>query len=307
MHMENGAMNALITTLALVAGLSLAADAPAQSYPSKSVRVVIPLSAGSGVDLVGRSVSQKLSSMWGQPVVVDNRSGAGGTIGTAIVAKAPPDGYTVLISGSSHAANPSVYATLPYDALNDFMGIAPLASLPQALLVAPSAGVKSVSELIGTAKARPGILTFATPGAGTGNHFASEKFRLMAGIDVVHVPFKGGPEAMTDVMTGRVTFLLNSIGAALPFIQGGKLLALGVSSPRRSTRLPDVPTIAESGLADFQSSLWFGLWVPRGTSARVVDKLARDTAHVLAESDMREVLRNLSAEPMKMTPTEFSS
>ncbi|MEN3352446.1 MAG: hypothetical protein V7640_604, partial [Betaproteobacteria bacterium] len=245
--------------LVLAAGLAMAADALAQNYPTKSVRVIIPISPGSGLDIIGRWVSQKLSDIWGQPVVVDNRPGAGGTIGTSMVAKAPPDGYTLLIVGNGHAGNPALFTHLPYDTLKDFVEIAPLASLTQVLVLAPSAGVRSVPELISAAKAKPGQLTFASAGTGGGVHFAGEKFRLMAGIDVVHVPYKGGPEAMTDVMMGRVTYWIPSIGTALPFIQGGKLLALGVSSRQRSVFLPDVPTIAEAGVAGYEESLWFGL------------------------------------------------
>ena len=291
--------------LALAAGLSIAAGAPAQEYPTRSVRVVIPITAGSGLDIIGRWVSQKLSDNWGQPVVVDNRPGAGGVIGTGMVAKSTADGYTLLVAGSAHSTNPALYTSLPYDTLKDFVVIAPLASLIQVVVAAPSAGYKTVPQLIAAAKAKPGQTTFASPGTGSGVHFTGEKFRLAAGIDVVHVPYKGGPEAMNDVMAGRVTYWIPSLGTALPFIQSGKLLALAVTSRQRSAVVPDVPTVAEGGIP-FDESLWFGLWAPARTPGGVVDKLAKDAARALAAPDLRERFRTLVAEPINMTPAEFS-
>jgi tripartite-type tricarboxylate transporter receptor subunit TctC len=292
--------------LVFAIGVPIAAGAPAQSYPTKSVRVIIPNSPGSGLDIVGRLVSQKLSETWGQPVVVDNRPGAGGTLGTGIVARSPADGYTLLVAASNHAVNLALYNNLPYDTFKDFLEIAPLAALYEALIVAPSAGVKNVSELIAAAKARPGQLTFASAGLGGATHFSGEKFRLAAGIDVVHVPYKGGPAGMTDVMTGRVTYYLPPIGTALPFIKAGKLLALGVSGRQRSALLPEVPTIAEAGVANFEDMLWFGMWVPARVPAGIVDKLAKDASRALAAPDLREQFRSLAAEPMSMTRTEFA-
>ncbi len=292
--------------LLFVVGLFLASNAVAQRYPGKAVRIIVPISAGSGLDIVGRLVSHKLSEMWGQPVVVDNRPGAGGAIGTAIVAKSPADGYTLLIVGNSHAVNPALYSNLPYDTVRDFVEIAPLAALYQALVIAPSASLKSVSALIDAAKARPGQLTFASPGVGSGVHFTGEKFKLAAGIDVVHVPYKGGPEAMTDVMMGRVTYWMPSIGTALPFVQSGKLHAIGVTSRDRSSLLPDVPTIAETGIAGFEDSLWFGMWAPARTPPSIVDRLALDVARALASPEVRSQLRKLAAEPINMTRVQFS-
>jgi tripartite-type tricarboxylate transporter receptor subunit TctC len=291
--------------LVLAAALTAGAGACAQNYPAKSVRVVIPITPGSGLDTIGRVVSQKLSEHWGQPVVVENRPGASLTLGTALVAKAPPDGYTLLVSAANaHALGQALYGNLPYDTWKDFVEIAPLAALYQALVAAPSAGVKSVRELIAAAKAKPGQLTFAS--AGTGTQMTAEKFRLAVGIEVVHVPFKGGPEAMTDVMMGRVTYWIPSIGTALPFIQGGKLVALGVTSRKRSAALPDVPTIAETGVTGFEDALWFGIWAPAGTPPFIVDKLGKDVARAIAEPDVRERFRKLVAEPMGMTPAEFA-
>jgi tripartite-type tricarboxylate transporter receptor subunit TctC len=293
--------------MAFAAGLSMAAGAAAQSYPAKPVHVVVPFSPGSGIDAIGaRPVMQKLAEMWGQPVVVENRTGAGGTIGTALVAKAPADGYTLLVNSAAHVTNPLLYSNPPYDAAKDFVVVAPLVRLPNVLVVAPSMGIKSVSELIALARAKPGQLNFASSGTGTGTHFTAEKFKLMAGIDVEHIPYKGGPEAMTDVMTGRVTYWLPSIGTALPFIQGGKLVALAVTSRQRSAALPNVPTLAESGLAGFDDALWIGVWAPAGTPAPIVDKIAQDIARAFAMPDLRERLASNVAEPMDITPAEFT-
>ena len=299
-------MHTALTGLALGAGLSIAQIALAQGFPSKPVRVIIPISAGSGLDIVGRLVSQKLSEAWGQQLVVDNRPGAGGTLGTAIVARAPADGYTLLVSGSSQPVNTALYSKLPYDAHKDFIEIAPIASLYQVLVVAPSAGIKSVSQLVAASKAKPGQITYASPGVGSGVHFASEKFRLAAGIDVLHVPYKGGPEAMNDVMMARVNYWIPSIGTALPFTQSNRLLGLGVSSRQRSALLPEVPTIIEAGVGDYEASLWFGIWAPMGTPPSVVDKVAKDIARMVATPDMREQFRKLAGEPLSMTPIEFA-
>jgi tripartite-type tricarboxylate transporter receptor subunit TctC len=287
--------------------MTIAAGAAAQSYPAKPVHVIVPFSPGSGIDAIGaRPVMQKLAEMWGQPVIVENRTGAGGTIGTASVAKAPADGYTLLVNSAAHVTNPLLYSNPPYDAAKDFVVVAPLVRLPNVLVVAPSMGMKSLSELIALAKAKPGQLNFASSGTGTGTHFTAEKFKLMAGIDVEHIPYKGGPEAMTDVMTGRVTYWLPSIGTALPFIQGGKLVALAVTSRQRSAALPNVPTLAESGLAGFDDALWMGMWAPAGTPAAIVDKIAQDIARAFAMPDLRERLASNVAEPMDITPAEFA-
>lgn len=299
-------MIAARTALLLAAGMALNASALSQGYPDKPVRVVIPNVPGSGLDIVGRAVSQKLSEIWGQPVVVDNRPGAGGTVGTGTVARAAPDGYTLLVAASNHALNPALYTNLPYDTFKDFAEIAPLAALYQALVIAPSAGMKSVSELIAAAKAKPGQLSYASAGAGGATHFAGEKFRLAAGIDVLHVPYKGGPAVITDVMTGRVTYALPPIGTSASLIKAGKLLALGVSGRERSALLPDVPTIAEAGVAGFEDSLWFGMWVPARVPAATADKIAGDTSRALATPDLRDHFRNLAAEPLNMTRTEFA-
>src|SRR5436190_16261875 len=227
-----------------------------QSFPNKPVHVVVPFTAGSATDILARSFGQKLSEMWGQPVVVDNRPGAGGTIGAAVVAKSAPDGYTLLVHSAAHAYNPSIYPNLSYDTVKDFVEISPLAGQPNVLVVSPTLGVKSVAELIALAKQKPGQLNFGSAGTGSGTHINAEKFRLAAGIDVVHIPYKGTPEALTATMAGRVTYFFSPISAALPFVREGMLVALAVSTGKRSNALPNVPTVAESGLPGFDYSLW---------------------------------------------------
>jgi len=276
-----------------------------QSYPNKPVHVVVPFTAGSATDILARTFAQKLSEMWNQPVVVDNRPGAGGTIGAAVVAKSAPDGYTLLVHSAAQAYNPSIYPSLPYDTVKDFIDIVPLGGQPNVLVVAPSTGIKTVAELIAEAKQKPGQLNFGSAGTGSGTHINGEKFKLAAGIDVVHIPYKGTPEALTDTIAGRVTYFFSPISAALPFVRDGKLVALAVSTAKRSGALPNVPTVAEAGLQGFDYSLWVGMFAPAGTPADVVDKIARDVRTVAQSADVKERFAALGAEQMPMTPSEF--
>ncbi|MFO1315700.1 MAG: tripartite tricarboxylate transporter substrate binding protein [Burkholderiales bacterium] len=291
--------------IAMVALAFCATAALGQGYPNKPVRVVVPFTAGSATDILGRTVGQKLSEMWGQPVVIENRPGAGGTIGAGIVAKSPPDGYTLLVHSAAQAVNAAIYPTLPYDTAKDFVEVATLGGQPNVLVVAPATGYKTVADLIADAKKKPGALNFASAGTGSGTHVNGEKFRLAAGIDVVHIPYKGTPEALTDTMTGRVTYFFSPISAALPNIREGKLVALGVSTAKRSSALPNVPTVAESGLPGFDYNLWVGMFAPAGTPADVVDRINADVAKVLASQEVRDRLAALGAEPMVMSPAEF--
>jgi len=278
-----------------------------QPYPSKPVHLVVPFTAGSATDILARTFGQKLFELWGQPVIIYNRPGAGGTIGAAFVAKSPADGYTLLVHSAAHAYNPSIYTNLPFDTAKDFVEVVPLAGQPNVLVVAPSAGVKSVAELIALAKQKPGQLNFGSAGTGSGTHINAEKFKLAAGIDVVHIPYKGTPEALTDTMAGRVTFFFSPISAALPNVRDGKLLALGVSTSRRSSALPNVPTIAESGLPGFDYNLWVGLFAPAGTPPDIVDKINKDIVRSLQSPEIKERLSTLGAEAMPMAPAEFKS
>ena len=276
-----------------------------QGYPNKPVHVVVPFTAGSATDILARTFGQKLSEMWSQPVVVDNRPGAGGTIGAAVVAKSAPDGYTLLVHSAAQAYNPSIYPSLPYDTVKDFIDIVPLGGQPNVLVVAPAAGMKTVAELIAQAKQKPGQLNFGSAGTGSGTHINGEKFKLAAGIDVLHIPYKGTPEALTDTIAGRVTYFFSPISAALPFVRDGKLVALAVSTAKRSGALPNVPTVAEAGLPGFDYSLWVGMFAPAGTPADVVDKITRDVRTVAQSTDVKERFAALGAEQMPMTPSEF--
>ncbi len=284
----------------------LATGASAQDYPAKQVNVIVPYTPGSATDVIGRLVCEKLSSLWGQPVVVENRAGAGGTVGAGEVAKAPADGYTLLVSSASLAASPALYQKLPYDPDKAFADIAPLARQPYALVVGPAAGAKSLAELIAALKAKPGRLKFGSAGVGSGAHLVAEKFKMAAGIDVAHAPYKGGPEANADTAAGVVVFWFPPVAMALKDVKEGKLLALGVTSAQRSNVLPQVPTMAEAGVAGVEDVNWWGLWAPAGTPAGVKEKLAKDAATALAAPEVREKLAKMGAEPMHMSADEFS-
>jgi tripartite-type tricarboxylate transporter receptor subunit TctC len=298
-------MNPLFRLFVLLIVLAAAPTVLAQPFPSKPVKVIVPFTAGSATDILGRTVGQKLQEFWGQPVVIENRPGAGGTIGEGIVAKSAADGYTLLVTSAAFAYNPSIYPDLPYSAEKDFIDIVPLAGQPNVLVVSPSLGIKSVADLVKLAKDKPGQLNFASAGVGSGTHINAEKFKLAAGIDVVHIPYKGTPEALTDTMTGRVTFFFSPISSALPHVREGKLTALAVSTGKRSSVLKDVPTVAESGVAGFDYSLWVGMFAPAGTPAAVVEKIAADVARAVQSPEMRERLAALGAEAMPMSTAEF--
>ena len=278
----------------------------AQGYPNKPVRLIIAFTPGSSTDIIGRAVAAKLSEFWGQPVLAENRVGAGGSIGSAAVVKMAPDGYTLLANSSAHVANPSIYASLPYDTLKDFTNLAPLAGGLNVLFVGPGTGWKTFGDFIAAAKAKPGQLNFSSAGIGSGTHFNLEKLKLMAGINVTHVPYKGTPEAIADTIAGRVCCYFAPINAALPHVRGGRAVALAVSSAKRSSLLPDVPTIAQAGVPGFDYTLWIGLWGPPGMPADVVDKINKAVNRVLASPDLAERLTNLGTLPMNMSSADFT-
>ena len=299
--------HAVKSAAVLATGLLWSALALAQAWPSKPVRIVVPFTAGSATDLLARTVGQKLAEMWGQQVVVDNRAGAGGSIGANMVAKAAGDGYTLMVHSLGHAVNPSIYPSLPYDTLKDFIQVVPLGGQPNVMVVA-AGGYKTLAELIADARKRPGAINYGSAGIGSATHFNAEKFKLAVGIEGTHVPYKGTPEVLTDTMTGRISYFFAPISSALPLIREGKLVALAVSSIKRAAALPNVPTLAESGvagLAGFDYTLWVGLWAPAGTSAEVVEKINRDVRQVQREAEVRERMATLGTEAMPMTPAEF--
>ena len=285
--------------------IALAVPTAAQNYPNRPVHIVVPFTAGSATDTLARTVGQKLSEMNGQPVIIDNRPGAGGTIGAGFVAKAAPDGYTLLVHSAAHAYNPSIYSSLPFDTARDFVDIAAIAGQPNVLVVAKDSGIKSVQDLIARAKKDPGAITYASAGTGSGTHINGEKFRIQAGIDVVHVPYKGTPEALTDVLSGRVTYFFAPISAAAQYVKEGRVTGLAVSTAKRSSILPDIPTIAESGLPGFDYNLWIGMFGPAGMPQDLVDRINRDVAKAMQAPDVKERLATLGAEPMPMSPAEF--
>jgi tripartite-type tricarboxylate transporter receptor subunit TctC len=297
-----------IRCLAVAAAMAAAPAAHAQGtpFPNKPVRLIISFTPGSATDIVGRIVAQKLSESWGQPVLAENRPGAGGSIGSAVVVQSAPDGYTLLANSSAHASNPAIYAKLPYDTLKDFTNLSPLAGQPNVLIVSPATGWKTLADFVAAAKAKPGELNFSSAGLGSGTHLNLEKLMLMTGTKVTHVPYKGTPEAIGDTIAGRVCCYFAPITAAVPHVTGGKAVALGVSSAKRAALLPDVPTIAESGVPGFEYNLWVGLWGPPGMPADVAAKINKDVQAALASPDVRERLQKLGADPMQMTIPEFT-
>jgi tripartite-type tricarboxylate transporter receptor subunit TctC len=281
--------------------------ASAQGWPTKPLRAIVPVGAGSSTDIVHRIVLDQLSEQLGQPIVVENRVGAGGTIGTAVVAKAQPDGYTLLASGSVHTIAPALYRSLPYDSVRDLAPIVPLGSSPSVLVVAPARGLKRAADVVAAARAQPNALNFSSVGIGTATHLSAERFLASAGVQVVHVPFKGGAEAMSEVMAGRVDFFFGPVALVLPQIREGKLVALAVNASRRSAALPEVPTTVEAGVADAEYPIWFGLFAPAGTPRDIVDRLHRETVKALQMPKVRERLAALGVEPMPMSPDEFAA
>jgi tripartite-type tricarboxylate transporter receptor subunit TctC len=290
--------------LSITSGLTFAQD-----YPTKPVRIIEPFGAGGGPDVVARAISPKLSELWGQPVTVENHPGKGSAEAPALVAKSPADGYTLLVNTSAQAYSAALVKTLPYDPLNDFIPVAPLTSQPYVLVAGKSSGITSVGELIAAAKAKPGELKFGSTGVGTGTHLGIEKFNLEAGIRAAHVPAQPG-DAIADVIAkavaGRTTYMMAPIQLALVDIRAGNLRALGVTTKKRSSLLPKVPTISEAGVPDFNHPIWYGVWVPAGTPAELVDKLAKDIARALAAPNVRDRLAKHGADPMSMTQPEFA-
>ena len=282
---------------------ALAADA---AFPSKPVRVIVPLAPGGGVDAVIRLVAPKLSERWGQPVTVENVVGDGGAAGTALVAGALGDGHVLLASSSAHVASAALRTGLRYDPLADFVPVAPLTSQAYVLVAGKPLGASTVAELIAKAREKPGTLKFTSAGLGSGTHLMAEKFNLDAGISLVHAPSTGGSAANEDVAAGRAAYWFSSATPAMPFIRDGRLVALAVSGAKRMTVLPAVPTVAEAGVPGFSSTLWYGVWAPRGTPRAVVDKLAADVAAALASDEVREPLAKAGADPMGMSLDEFA-
>jgi tripartite-type tricarboxylate transporter receptor subunit TctC len=294
---------ALVASAVVFAGAARAQDA----YPSRPIHVIVPFTAGSATDIVARLIGEKLNAAWGQPVVVENKPGAGGTIGITQTAKSDPDGYTFVVVSTGHAVNHVLYKDLQYDTLKDLAGVASLASLPSVLVVSPSLGVKSVKELVALVKAKPGAYNYGTAGVGSAAHINSEKFNAAAGIKAVHVPLKGTPPILTETMAGRVHFSWVPTLSSMGLLKDGKLLALAVSTAKRTPVLPDVPTIAEAGYPGGQFDFWIGMLAPAKTPREVVAKVNGEINRALRSPDMIERLAKLGSEPMPMTPEQFDA
>ena len=292
----------MIIALAVASGTALA-----QSFPNKAVRVIVPFPAGGSTDIVGRTIAQKLSEMWGQPVVVENRPGGGTTIGTDAVAKAPADGYTLLVTPAPFTINPSLLAKLPYDALTDFAPITLINTTPLVLVVNPGVPAKSVKELIALAKARPGKLNFGSSGSGGSNHLAGELFNAMAGVKMVHIPYKGNAPALIDLAGGHVDLIFNGLTSALPLIKSGKLRALAVTSMQRSAALPDAPTLDEVALKGFVAVAWNGLGAPANTPRDVIAKINADVLRIVSSPELKERLKAEGSDPVGSTPGQYAA
>lgn len=290
-----------------IGAFAFAASISFAQYPNKPVKIVVPFPAGGTTDILARAIGAELQKSLGQPFVIENRAGAGGNIGSDAVAKAPADGYTLLMGTvGTHAINVTLYPKMPYDAVKDFAPVSLVAGVPNVLIAAPSFAPNTVKEVIDAAKKEPGKLTFASSGNGTSIHLSGELFKLMSGTQMTHVPYKGSSAALPDVMSGQVNIMFDNAPSAMPHIKGGKLKALAVTSATRSPALPNVPTVAEAGLAGFEASSWFGVLAPAGTPKEIVDRLSREIARSLATPEMKERLAAQGADSVGSTPEKFS-
>jgi tripartite-type tricarboxylate transporter receptor subunit TctC len=295
----------LVMTAACVALTAMGARA--EEWPVRSIHAVVPFGAGTTTDMVPRIVFEQLSTQLGQSIIVENRPGAGTTTGTAAVAKAAADGYTMLVNSSAHTIAPSLYPSLGYDVSVDFAAVAPLGVVPSVLIAPRARGFKTAADLVATARAKPGSLNFASAGVGTATHLSAIRFNVSAGITSVHVPFKAAPEILGEMVAGRIDYFLAPIAVALPFIREGKIAALAVNSPSRIASLPEVPTLTEEGFANAEYSFWIGLFLPARTPRPIVDKLARETLRALAEPVVKERLAAQGIGAMEKTPAEFDT
>ena len=297
----------MLLALSAALALSLPATVVAADFPSKSARIVVAFPPGAATDIVGRIVAQKLTDMWGQSVIVDNRAGASGTIGTDEAAKAAPDGYTMLLGTLGNlSANPSLYRNLPFNMERDFIPVSLVVMVHFVMVAHPALPVKTVKELIALAKAKPGELNYSSSGAGGLPHLAGELFKSMAGINVVHIGYKGSVPSFTDLLGGRIDYTIDNLPLALQYIKSGRLRALAVVGPKRQPMLPDVPTMVEAGIPGYELTNWFGMMVPAGTPRNAVQRINADIAKIMQMSDVRERLYSMAAEPVGSTQEQFS-
>ena len=291
-----------IVAAALALGTGLAG---AQEFPAKLVRFLVPFPPGTATDALARAMGPKLNEMWGQPVIVENRPGAGGVVGTGVVANAPADGYTLLVVSASHAINATLYSKLPFDPVKDFTGVTPVALIPNILIVHPSLPARNVKELVALAKAKPGVLNYTSAGIGSASHLNGELFRSTANINIVHVPFKGFADAVTEIISGRLEMTFAPAILATPHISSGRVRPLAVSTTKRSAAFPNLPTMVEAGVKDCVFDPWFGVLVKAGTPKPVVDRLNAAIIKVLQMPDVSKQLQNQGAEPYTMSPEQF--
>jgi tripartite-type tricarboxylate transporter receptor subunit TctC len=302
-----GRLNRLLGALVALGGIVAATSTSAQSYPSRPIRLIVPITAGSGTDVLTRALADRLTVALGQPVVVENRPGAGGAVGATFVSKAAPDGYTLLATSSALTVAPAIYPNLSYDPIADLAGVTLIADLGAALVTSPSKPFKTLRELVAQAKARPGQIIYGSSGTGSASHLTSEKFRTAAGFEGVHVPYRGAPEAITDAMTGRIDFLSSPLAAALPLIKDNKLVALAVPATKRSSLLPDVPTIIEAGVPFASYETWVGVLAPKNTPRDVVNRLNLEIVTALQTPELRAQIAATSSDARFTTPEAFDA
>ena len=295
-----------VHVLAAISLVVASASTPAaDGYPAGPIRMVVPFTPGSASDILARLIQPKLLESWGQQIVVDNRPSAGGTVAGSIVASAAPDGYTIMLTSSGFAGSAALYDKLPYDSVKDFAGVTQVVSTPLVVVVAPALGIKSVKELIALAQQKPGQLNFSSSGIGSGTHYAGELFKLAAGINVVHVPYRGTPEAINDVISGRIQFMTAPVLPVMSLVKSGRLLALAVTTRERMGLLPELPTVAEAALPGFEYDGWYGIFTPAKTPRAVINKMATEVARILKLPDVAEKILNTGAVPKPSTPQEF--
>jgi tripartite-type tricarboxylate transporter receptor subunit TctC len=302
---RSGAIRRAAVVIACLLSMQVAASA--QSWPTRPIRVIIPFGAGSATDLIPRIVFEQLSPQLGQPIVVENRTGAGGTLGTSAVAKADPDGYTLLAHSNAFSVVPAIYASLPYDTEKDFAAVVPFGTLPVVLVISPSKGFKTIQEMVAAAKAKPGTFNYASIGVGSGTHLSAERLKLGAGFDAVHIPFRGGPEALTEIIAGRVDFYFCPINTALPLIRNGQLVALVTNGDVRAPELPEVPTTLEAGYKDADFPIWIGMLAPAQTPRSIIERLHAETVKAVQVPATLERLAKTGVTPQIMTSAEFET
>ena len=302
------ARTATFASLTCAATLMLAAPAAAQTgYPNKPIRVIVPFAAGSTTDIIARAIADKMGASMGQALIIDNRGGASGTIGQQAVATAAPDGYTIMIHSSSHTVSPSTFAKLPFDTVGDFVGVTPISSLPNALVISPAKNIKTLQELLAAARAKPGSINFASAGQGSATHLNAEKFKMAAKIEATNIPFKGSGEAVTEVLSGRVDYYFSPIAPVIGQIKEGTLLALAVGSPKRAAALPNVPTTAEAGVPGSEFNFWIGMMAPAKTPKEVVNRLHDEVEKALASPEVKERFLKLGADAWTLKPEAFDA